>query len=281
MNITLIVYFVLTFIVGLAIGAVFLRFRVKGSLEKAEKVEGLESKIQDQEQELDSFKEEVSDHFVETASLVNQMTQSYKAVYEHLEKGAYKLVGEENLQKRLADVQAELEFIGQPRLTDEVATTELDVDEAITTVGDDVPEEVSVEAEVVNPEAEVVTEVEAVTGVEAVTEVKESSKVEVVSEVEKVSEVEVVPEAEKVSEIEAVSSEEVETFVLELLGEFEGNEDAINAIASTLKMTPEKTQEMLERAPGVITKGISEEKAKEIQSVFNEQGLTAVINKQT
>ncbi len=246
MNITLIVYFVLTFIVGLFIGMLFLRFRVKSSLEKAEKVEGLESKIQDQEQELDSFKEEVSDHFIETASLVNQMTQSYKAVYEHLEKGAYKLVGEQELQERLAKKQAELEFIGQPRLTDEVVAEELDADEAVATSVNNVQEEASDEAEV-----------------------------------KAVPEAEIVSEAQVIAEVGAVSSEEVETFVLELLGEFEGNEDAINAIASTLNMTPEKTQEMLERAPGVMTKGITEEKAKEIQSVFNEQGLTAVINKQT
>ncbi len=270
MNITLIVYFALTFIVGLGIGMLFLRFRVKSSLEKAEKVEGLESKIQDQEQELDSFKEEVSDHFVETASLVNQMTQSYKAVYEHLEKGAYKLVGEENLQKRLADVQAELEFIGQPRLTDEIAATELDADEVVTPVASDVQEEASGEAEVLSPVAEVVSEGEVAAEAESVD-----------ADTQIVSEVEVASEVTGVAEVEAVSSEEVETFVLELLGEFEGNADAIDAIASTLNMTPEKTQEMLERAPGVITKGISEEKAKEIQTVFNEQGLTAVINKQT
>jgi uncharacterized protein len=62
------------------------------------------------------YKQDVTEHFVGTASLVNQLTKSYKAVYDHLEQGAYKLVGEEVLQKQLGNVSSEpvmLETIGQ------------------------------------------------------------------------------------------------------------------------------------------------------------------------
>lgn len=68
------------------------------------------------QQQLDSYKQDVSDHFVETAELVNNLTRSYKAVFDHLEHGAYRLVDEETLRKQLGDVEAgsvRLEYIGR------------------------------------------------------------------------------------------------------------------------------------------------------------------------
>lgn len=68
------------------------------------------------QRQLDEYRQEVGDHFVETAELVNNLTRSYKAVYDHLEQGAYRLVDEETLRKQLGDVDAEavrLEYIGR------------------------------------------------------------------------------------------------------------------------------------------------------------------------
>jgi uncharacterized membrane-anchored protein YhcB (DUF1043 family) len=80
--------------------------------------------------ELEEYREEVTEHFVETAQLVNNLTRSYKAVYDHLEHGAYRLVGDEKLRKELGYVESEpvkLEYIGRrkqsaihPRTADEV-----------------------------------------------------------------------------------------------------------------------------------------------------------------
>lgn len=52
-------------------------------------------------QENDKFKNEVTEHFVETARLINQMTDSYKQVFDHLSSGAEKLVDEKSLAERL------------------------------------------------------------------------------------------------------------------------------------------------------------------------------------
>ena len=52
-------------------------------------------------QENDRFKNEVTEHFVETARLINQMTDSYKQVFDHLSSGAEKLVDEKSLAERL------------------------------------------------------------------------------------------------------------------------------------------------------------------------------------
>lgn len=57
--------------------------------------------LEDVEKEYESYKNNVTRHFVGTAGLVNQLTQSYKAVYDHLEQGAVELVGEEKLKKEL------------------------------------------------------------------------------------------------------------------------------------------------------------------------------------
>lgn len=52
-------------------------------------------------QENDKFRNEVTEHFVETARLINQMTDSYKQVFDHLSSGAEKLVDDKSLAERL------------------------------------------------------------------------------------------------------------------------------------------------------------------------------------
>lgn len=51
--------------------------------------------------ENDQFRNEVTEHFVETARLINQMTDSYKQVFDHLSSGAEKLVDNDSLAERL------------------------------------------------------------------------------------------------------------------------------------------------------------------------------------
>jgi hypothetical protein len=47
------------------------------------------------------FREEVTEHFVETGRLINQLTDSYKEVFDHLNKGATELADEKALADRL------------------------------------------------------------------------------------------------------------------------------------------------------------------------------------
>ncbi|VAW86491.1 hypothetical protein MNBD_GAMMA16-2289 [hydrothermal vent metagenome] len=51
----------------------------------------LESEISALKQEFSSYRDEVTEHFHTTADLVHEMTQSYKAVYEHLASGSQEL----------------------------------------------------------------------------------------------------------------------------------------------------------------------------------------------
>lgn len=62
-----------------------------------------------------AYRREVADHFVETAQLVNRLTDSYKEVFDHLRRGAGTLVDEETLRQRLAneeDKNVTLHLIG-------------------------------------------------------------------------------------------------------------------------------------------------------------------------
>ena len=76
------------------------------------------------ERELETYRRDVADHYVETAKRVDALTHAYKAVYDHLEDGAVRLVGEAELRQRLdrlEDASREpvtLEGIGQRVLQD-------------------------------------------------------------------------------------------------------------------------------------------------------------------
>jgi len=66
--------------------------------------------------ELDDYRREVAEHYAETARRVDALTHAYKSVYDHLEDGAYRLVGESELRQRLEDASHEpvtIEGIGQ------------------------------------------------------------------------------------------------------------------------------------------------------------------------
>lgn len=74
-------------IAALVVGAVigFLMGRSGGG---AQRQAELAEKLESTQKELDSYKEEVTEHFEKTAALVNNLTNSYKDVHEHLATGA-------------------------------------------------------------------------------------------------------------------------------------------------------------------------------------------------
>jgi uncharacterized membrane-anchored protein YhcB (DUF1043 family) len=59
--------------------------------------------------ELDSYRQDVSEHFGETAELVHTLDRTYRSVYDHLEKGAVKLVGRDATRPRIREGAAEAE----------------------------------------------------------------------------------------------------------------------------------------------------------------------------
>lgn len=54
--------------------------------------------------EHEQFREQVTDHFVETAERINRLTDSYKDLFDHLSHGAETLVDDASLRERMPQV---------------------------------------------------------------------------------------------------------------------------------------------------------------------------------
>lgn len=67
----------------------------------------MQEKLDQAEKQMASYKHEVTEHFVATAGLINNMTESYQAVHEHLAKGALSLCDHQVAVKRLKVTSAE------------------------------------------------------------------------------------------------------------------------------------------------------------------------------
>jgi len=81
---------------------------------------GKDESVETLKKENELFREEVNEHFVQTAQLINRMTDSYKAVFDHLSAGAGKLVDEEAIRERMpqvTDQEVRLKHIGAPQKT--------------------------------------------------------------------------------------------------------------------------------------------------------------------
>lgn len=96
-------------LVGALLGAVVALIAMRRAQSDPHSVRSLQ-------RELDAYRGEVTEHYVETARRVDALTHAYKSVYDHLEDGAYRLVGEAELRHRLEDAGSHpvtLEGIGQ------------------------------------------------------------------------------------------------------------------------------------------------------------------------
>lgn len=101
--------------VGIAIGY-FLAGRVKNN---PSKIVELEQQIQDLQRSNSRYRDEVSEHFSTTAELVQQMTDSYKDVYQHLASGAQDLCSGEVASKLLPASSEAVFGIAQSENNDE------------------------------------------------------------------------------------------------------------------------------------------------------------------
>jgi uncharacterized membrane-anchored protein YhcB (DUF1043 family) len=98
---------ILVFAIGLLLGcmATYLALARYGrTREMQEELDQLKDRFSD-------YRDQVTRHFMRTSELVQEMTQSYRAVYEHLANGAQHLCSDENSITLL-------ESSGKDRLTD-------------------------------------------------------------------------------------------------------------------------------------------------------------------
>jgi uncharacterized membrane-anchored protein YhcB (DUF1043 family) len=84
---TLLITAVTTFIIGGLLSLLLTR----SFSSNEQKTRTLESRVEEAEASLANYQQEVTEHFAETAQLVNNLTQNYKEVHEHLAGSALKL----------------------------------------------------------------------------------------------------------------------------------------------------------------------------------------------
>lgn len=98
-----VIYVAVGLIVGGAAGYFFGRL---DDLSRKER-QAMQERLDKAEKQMASYKHEVTEHFIETAGLINNMTESYQAVHEHLAKGALSLCDHQVAVKRLQVTTAE------------------------------------------------------------------------------------------------------------------------------------------------------------------------------
>jgi len=74
--------------------------------------------VKEMKKENERFREEVNAHFVQSAQLINELTDSYKKVFDHLSDGADRLVDKDAVRERMPQVgqdEVRLRHIGAPK----------------------------------------------------------------------------------------------------------------------------------------------------------------------
>jgi uncharacterized membrane-anchored protein YhcB (DUF1043 family) len=74
-----------------AVGCLLTLLMTRTLSSSEQKTRDLETRLQQAEENMVNYQQQVTEHFSETAQLVNNLTQSYKEVHEHLTGSALKL----------------------------------------------------------------------------------------------------------------------------------------------------------------------------------------------
>lgn len=81
-------------VLGLALGGMIGYFVRQPAKESKQREQEMEQQLAAKEQEFTEYKQQVANHFMQTANLVTDMTESYRAVHLHLAEGANNLCGD-------------------------------------------------------------------------------------------------------------------------------------------------------------------------------------------
>lgn len=68
----------------------------------------LEKRLSDTEDKLHAYQRDVTEHFAQTAELVNNLTENYRAIHEHLANSALKLTTPEISRQLLGNMKTSL-----------------------------------------------------------------------------------------------------------------------------------------------------------------------------
>jgi uncharacterized membrane-anchored protein YhcB (DUF1043 family) len=112
---TLIVVAVVALVAGCILGSVLSRTLSP----QQQKARSMETKLQEAEQQLKEYQQEVTEHFAETSKLVNNLTQSYRDVHEHLASDALKLANVDISRQLLSNTSSDDKLMGEASINEE------------------------------------------------------------------------------------------------------------------------------------------------------------------
>lgn len=82
----------------------------------------LKDQLEEAREKNQQYQQKVADHFSETASLLNGLTQQYRDIHQHLAAGADDLCTDESGQSLLTGVPIELDITGKAAVEDQSKT---------------------------------------------------------------------------------------------------------------------------------------------------------------
>ena len=88
---------ILVFVIGLVLGCIATYLVIV----RYGRTRELQKELNQLKERFTDYRDQVTQHFMRTSELVQEMTQSYRAVYEHLANGAQPLCGDESDTNRL------------------------------------------------------------------------------------------------------------------------------------------------------------------------------------
>lgn len=106
---------VLTGLISLTVGCVIGVLLTRSFHPQEKYNRDLEQRLQQAEEKMSDYQQEVTEHFAQTSQLVNNLTQSYKDVHEYLANSALKLT--------TADISRQLSQAGKGKLLTESTET--------------------------------------------------------------------------------------------------------------------------------------------------------------
>lgn len=144
----------LELLIGIGIGAAIIGIAVgffigRKSPTSQREQEQLQTQLAELKQQQEDYQDEVSDHFLETAQLFNQLTNSYKDVHTHLAAGAQKLAGDRATEslKALSDESTDVTGLIDNNDISTVIENDSDLDDTAAPASNDVDEDVSDQTE--------------------------------------------------------------------------------------------------------------------------------------
>ena len=115
---------ILSFLLGLSLGCIAAYF----VFSRTRKTRQLQSELDEFKERFTDYRDTVTEHFMQTSSLVQEMTKSYRAVYEHLASGAQHLCNIDPVANHLSRKKTE-EIVTPQAASAIAAETALDEDD--------------------------------------------------------------------------------------------------------------------------------------------------------